>query len=333
MMLGLRSCRDGAGVQLLLAISFSVKKTFNNASAILAGLSETTSAARTFLGSPPGTMQVVFEEYVEQLDRSLPWSGIDDDLKTRILQSVESHLQLYKLPMPSKGDLKKRIKAYYASRRNTAIMNMNDEKRRQRRMSLKRNRFAYVARDKAVQKAIQKGELNAGDAEAIKAFRDTVRIDAGAVSPVVSSDDEEAAAQNKKKRLENRARAQVSRQQQVNMLKPFVGRDARYQSDNDSQHPAVQQNSRPDDDLQPDQQVLQPDHQSTTSNSGSTDLTMTTNKRPKTKIRTNMCPKGQIKTIQPLTPSQKYVGTHQGTVPSGSRSLRTIHTFNIDRRE
>ena len=91
---------------------------------------------------------VVFEEYVEQLDRSLketPWSGIDDDLKTRILQSVESHLQLYKLPMPSKGDLKKRIKAYYASRRNTTIMNMNDEKRKQRRMSLKRNRLAYVS--------------------------------------------------------------------------------------------------------------------------------------------------------------------------------------------
>ena len=90
----------------------------------------------------------MFEEYVEQLDRSLketPWSGIDDDLKTRILHSVESHLQLYKLPMPSKGDLKKRIKAYYASWRNTAIMNMNDEKRRQRRMSLKRNRFAYVS--------------------------------------------------------------------------------------------------------------------------------------------------------------------------------------------
>ena len=44
-----------------------------------------------------------------------------------------------------------------------------------------------------------------------------MRIDAGAVSPVVSSDDEEAAAQNKKKRLENLARAQASRQQQVNM--------------------------------------------------------------------------------------------------------------------
>ncbi|KAL5484279.1 hypothetical protein EMCRGX_G020748 [Ephydatia muelleri] len=43
-----------------------------------------------------------------------------------------------------------------------------------------------VACDKAVQEAIQKGELNAGNAEAIKAFRDTVRIDAGAVSPVVS---------------------------------------------------------------------------------------------------------------------------------------------------
>ncbi|KAL5463419.1 hypothetical protein EMCRGX_G032314 [Ephydatia muelleri] len=166
---------------------------------------------------PLKILQVVFEEYVEQLDRSLketPWSGMDDDLKTRILQSVESHLQLYKLPMPYKGDLKKRIKAYYASRRNTTIMNMNDEKRRQRRMSLKRNCLAYVARDKAVQEAIQKGELNAGDAEAIKAFRDTVRIDAGAVSPVVSSDDEEAAAQNKKKRLENLARARASRQQQ-----------------------------------------------------------------------------------------------------------------------
>ena len=43
---------------------------------------------------------------------------------------------------------------------------------------------------------IQKGELNAGDAEAIKAFRCTVRINAGAVSPVVSSDVDEAVAQN-----------------------------------------------------------------------------------------------------------------------------------------
>ena len=85
----------------------------------------------------------MFEEYVEQLDRSLketPWSGIDEDFKSRILQSVESHLHLYKLPIPSKGDMKKRIKAYYASRRNTAINNLNDEKRRQRHMSLKRNR-------------------------------------------------------------------------------------------------------------------------------------------------------------------------------------------------
>ena len=45
---------------------------------------------------------------------------------------------------------------------------------------------------------IQKGELNAGDAEAIKAFRCIVRIDAGAVSPVVSSNDDEAVAQNTK---------------------------------------------------------------------------------------------------------------------------------------
>ena len=85
-------------------------------------------------------LQVVFEEYAKQLDKLLkdtPWSGIDEDKKSRILQSVESHLQLYKLPMPSKGDLKKRIKVYYASRRNTAIMNLNEEKRRQRRMSLK----------------------------------------------------------------------------------------------------------------------------------------------------------------------------------------------------
>ena len=91
----------------------------------------------------------MFEEYAEQLDKSLketPWSGIDEDQNSRILQSVESHLQLYKLPMPSdKGDLKKRIKAYYASRRNTAIMNLNEEKRRQRRMSLKQNRLAYVS--------------------------------------------------------------------------------------------------------------------------------------------------------------------------------------------
>ena len=67
---------------------------------------------------------------------------------------------------------------------------------------------------KQYRRRLQKGELNAGDAEAIKAFRDTVRIDAGAFSPVVSSDDEEAAAQNKKKRLENLARARASRQQQ-----------------------------------------------------------------------------------------------------------------------
>ena len=55
--------------------------------------------------------------------------------------------------------------------------------------------------------------------------------------------------------------------------------------------------------------------------------TMRTNHQPKTKI---MCPKGQIKTIQPLTPSQKYVGTHQGTV---GFQIAMDHTFNIDRRE
>ena len=45
-----------------------------------------------------------------------------------------------------------------------------------------------------------------------------MRIDAGAVSLVVSSDDEEAVAQNKKKCLENLARARASRQQQSQQL-------------------------------------------------------------------------------------------------------------------
>ena len=84
-------------------------------------------------------------------------------------------------------------------------MNLNEEKRKRRHMSLKRNRLAYVSTYlnnhaliynficpgctyKAVQEAIQKSELNAGDAEAIKAFRCAVRIYAGAVLPVVSSD-------------------------------------------------------------------------------------------------------------------------------------------------
>eukprot|EP00731_Ephydatia_muelleri_P011960 Em0006g854a len=109
---------------------------------------------------PLKILQVVFEEYAEQLDKSLketPWSGIDEDQNSRILQSVESHLQLYCISFQC--------------------------------LQIK------VARDKAVQEVIQKGELNAGDAEAIKAFRCTVR-NAGAVSPVVSSDVDEAVAQN-----------------------------------------------------------------------------------------------------------------------------------------
>ncbi|KAL5494146.1 hypothetical protein EMCRGX_G015424 [Ephydatia muelleri] len=67
MMFGLRSCREGAGVQLLLAISCSVKKTFNNASASLAGLSETTSAARTFLGFPPDLYLYSYTERINLL--------------------------------------------------------------------------------------------------------------------------------------------------------------------------------------------------------------------------------------------------------------------------
>ena len=55
-----------------------------------------------------------------------------------------------------------------------------------------------VCTHKAVQETMQNGELNAGDAEAIKAFRCTFRIDTGAVSPdcVFSSDNDEAVAQN-----------------------------------------------------------------------------------------------------------------------------------------
>jgi hypothetical protein len=52
---------------------------------------------------------------------------------------------------------------------------------------------------------IQKGELNAADAETIISIQVSVRIDAGAVSPVVSSDDDEVVAQNKNERLENLA--------------------------------------------------------------------------------------------------------------------------------
>ena len=47
-------------------------------------------------------------------------------------------------------------------------------------------------------------------------------------------------------------------------------------------HPAVQQNSRPEDDPQPDLQVLQPDHQATTSNSGSADVLLDDDDEPPT---------------------------------------------------
>eukprot|EP00731_Ephydatia_muelleri_P020025 Em0012g850a len=126
---------------------------------------------------PLKILQVVFEEYAEQLDKSLketPWSGIKNPEYFNQLRVTFNCISFQCL--------------------------------------------LKVACDKAVQEAIQKGELNAGDAEAIKAFRCTVRIDAGAVSPVVSSDDDEAVAQNTKKRLENLARARASRQQQSQQL-------------------------------------------------------------------------------------------------------------------
>ncbi|KAL5509654.1 hypothetical protein EMCRGX_G005056 [Ephydatia muelleri] len=126
---------------------------------------------------PLNIVQLVFDEFSEKLTTALEdltWGGIDEALKCDLVKSVESHLQLYKHTIPPRKVILKRLKNYYSSRRNSTIINENPEKKAKRRLALKLSRLTYIARDKAVQEAVQVGTLNPSNSEEVKAFRITV---------------------------------------------------------------------------------------------------------------------------------------------------------------
>eukprot|EP00731_Ephydatia_muelleri_P017119 Em0010g217a len=111
---------------------------------------------------PLATLQDVMHQYSDQLPLiEKKWSDLSEDLKAQLVSSLVGNLKFNKIPVPQEQLIRKRLKDYYASRRNTVLTKAN----------ICSDQFA---RDKAVKDAIEAGEVDAKDIESIKKVRAAV---------------------------------------------------------------------------------------------------------------------------------------------------------------
>eukprot|EP00731_Ephydatia_muelleri_P028092 Em0019g965a len=128
----------------------------------------------------------------------------------KLLESVIALMAFHKYPVPNESTLVKRVKDFYTTRRSTSLIKADPERRKQRRVALKRSRLTHAARDKVVKDAIESGELTADDKESIEKLRSSVAM--VPLSDVdVASDEEEERATFEKQRLLHLSRARAVR--------------------------------------------------------------------------------------------------------------------------
>eukprot|EP00731_Ephydatia_muelleri_P007290 Em0003g1538a len=168
----------------------------------------TSPFSKPSLLSPEEKLQHAAE--VELVLKEKTWSEVEDTLKKKLLESVIALMAFHKYPVPNESTLVKRVKDIYTTRRSTSLIKADPERRKQRRVTLKRSRLIHAARDKVVRDAIESGELTADDKESIEKLRSSVAM--VPLSDVdVASDEEEERATFEKQRLLHLSRARAVR--------------------------------------------------------------------------------------------------------------------------
>ncbi|KAL5473554.1 hypothetical protein EMCRGX_G028047 [Ephydatia muelleri] len=113
------------------------------------GLAHLSRCARRDSASTPNLVcsaHHVFYSVMHQYSDQLPliekkWSDLSEDLKAQLVSSLVGNLKFNKIPVPREQLKRKRLKDYYASRRNTVLTKGNAEKTKKRRLALKRSRL------------------------------------------------------------------------------------------------------------------------------------------------------------------------------------------------
>eukprot|EP00731_Ephydatia_muelleri_P038737 Em0885g2a len=78
---------------------------------------------------PLAILQDVMHRYSDQLPLiEKKWSDLSEDLKAQLVSSLVGHLKFNKIPVPREQLIRKRLKDYYASRRNTVLTKGNAKK-------------------------------------------------------------------------------------------------------------------------------------------------------------------------------------------------------------
>ncbi|KAL5499865.1 hypothetical protein EMCRGX_G011330 [Ephydatia muelleri] len=124
---------------------------------------QTTKVAKSRI--PLEVLQDAFQQHaaeVELILKEKTWSEVEDTLKKKLLESVIALMAFHKYPVPNESTLVKRVKDFYTTRRSMSLIKADPERRKQRRVALKRSRLTHAARDKVVRDAIESGELTAG---------------------------------------------------------------------------------------------------------------------------------------------------------------------------
>ncbi|KAL5497243.1 hypothetical protein EMCRGX_G013681 [Ephydatia muelleri] len=96
---------------------------------------------------PLNILQDAFHQHAEDLKEAMEaksWKELDEDLRKQLISSVEALLIFKKYLVPNATALSKRIKDFYTTRRTTVLTKSDPEKKKKRRLALKRSRLPYV---------------------------------------------------------------------------------------------------------------------------------------------------------------------------------------------
>jgi hypothetical protein len=72
------------------------------------------------------------------------WSEVSEDLKMRMLKSLKNGLIACHQEVPSDSEVLKRLKGFYANRRNSQLIKKDPEKVKKRKLETKANHRTWV---------------------------------------------------------------------------------------------------------------------------------------------------------------------------------------------
>ena len=72
------------------------------------------------------------------------WSEVEQSDKGKLCQAVTNSLIANNMNVPKEKDIVKRIKGFYMNRRSAKLTKCDDDKKKKRKMDLKRNQLTFV---------------------------------------------------------------------------------------------------------------------------------------------------------------------------------------------